>query len=233
MSSALEPYLTASFVHPSHSAGSNEVQVDASLTAPYYRGRQRYGTYTSTGCGRQPSRGTAFLCGNHLPLPRYLGFRLTGQTTCSAQLSPTYGCQPDTSCFCTRSQLSAALEACITANCTIPEGIAAKKFQADTCNYPVRSQVDTGEGVLWAFFTIAIIFSTLRCASRCRMLGGAGYWWDDWICLVCVLPMIGISITGSLGYQHGIGRDYWEVGASGIEESARVSVSRCLSAHLC
>lgn len=116
------------------------------------------------------------------------------------------------------------MQACVAANCTIAEGIAAKKFEGDTCGYPVRSQVDTGEAVLWAFFTIAIIFSILRCVSRCRMLGGAGYWWDDWTCLACVLPMIGITITGYLGYQHGMGKDYWEVGASGIEESMKVSL---------
>lgn len=36
--------------------------------------------------------------------------------------------------------------------------------------------------------------------------------------LICLLPMTGITAVGFLGYENGMGKDYWEVGIPGIEK---------------
>ncbi|CAK3954950.1 hypothetical protein DOTSEDRAFT_149838 [Lecanosticta acicola] len=142
--------------------------------------------------------------------------------SCSANILSAYSCDPSQSCFCTDDRLNQALVSCIRANCTAEQGIEAKQYQADTCDYPVRSHVSTGEATLWALFSFAVLFTIFRIVSRCRAFGGAGYWWDDWTLFLALLPTIGVTVTGHLGYESGIGRDYWEVGVDGIMKSLKL-----------
>lgn len=161
------------------------------------------------------------------PLHIYLFTSLltSQQQLCSSDILPAYSCDISSSCFCTDKKVTDALTSCIKANCTAEQAIEAKQFQANTCDYPDRSMVDTGTATLWSLFSFAILFTLFRIGSRCRALGGAGYWWDDITLFLALLPMIGITATGYLGYESGIGRDYWNVGLDGIEKSLKVSLS--------
>ncbi|EME45043.1 hypothetical protein DOTSEDRAFT_149838, partial [Dothistroma septosporum NZE10] len=139
---------------------------------------------------------------------------------CATDCSVQVGCDPISSCLCD-SGIANALTACITTACSPADAVEAKKSQAETCDYPVRDLADTGIAVCWALFTVAILFSIFRVVSRSKVWGGAGYWWDDWMLLICLLPTIGITVAGYLAYQNGLGKDYWEVGIPGIETSLK------------
>ena len=145
---------------------------------------------------------------------------LVRQRGCALQTSDSYACALDNSCFCD-SDVTDALTTCIRTTCSPADGVAAKKYQAGRCDYPIRDLTGTAIAVCWALFAVAILFSVFRVVSRSKVWGGAGYWWDDWMLLICLLPTIAITTVGFQAYQNGLGKDYWDVGIPGIEQSLK------------
>lgn len=107
--------------------------------------------------------------------------------------------------------------------CSIPEQLAAKKFQADTCEIPVRSEAASTKSTVWALFAIASLFAIFRFANRCPQLGGAGYWWDDYTLWLCCIPMIVLAVLVDVALRHGLGQDVWEVSVPDILLTLKVS----------
>ena len=96
--------------------------------------------------------------------------------------------------------------------------LAAQKYQADTCNYPVRSKQTTHRGVLWATFTLATLFVAFRTLSRMPALAGSGYSWDDQVVFFSYALTVMIAIATEFTLKNGSALDEYTLTAPQIKE---------------
>lgn len=75
-----------------------------------------------------------------------------------------------------------------------------------------------------------LLFIGMRVAGRVKPLGGAGFGIDDFVLFASCIPMLGLTITGWIGLQGGMGLDVWELSIQQIEYCLKVrSVSQVSS----
>lgn len=53
--------------------------------------------------------------------------------------------------------------------------------------------------------------------------GGAGLYWDDYACISCYPPLVGIAAVVQLAVQNGLGKDDYRVGVENVNEFLKVS----------
>lgn len=160
----------------------------------------------------------------NLPLLDEHADRGTQQGRCFVQVLPEYNCAPDDiSCICPNANLTSALSACFTSNCTIPEHLLAEKFSKVTCGAVRRDESTTTRSLTWALFAIALVFVGARFLARPQRLQGSGYGTDDWTILHCLILLIPINVLVQTMTDNGLGTDNYQVSAPRITAMLQVS----------
>lgn len=85
--------------------------------------------------------------------------------------------------------------------------LTAQRYQAETCDYPVRDRGGTLRAVLYSTFALATLFASFRCLSRMPRLGGTGFSWDDLVLLTAYCMAVVMVGATELQVQNGSGRD--------------------------
>ncbi|KAH7122921.1 hypothetical protein EDB81DRAFT_223173 [Dactylonectria macrodidyma] len=114
----------------------------------------------------------------------------------------------NTTCMCTNEALQSQVTVCVTANCTVKEGLTTKNLTVTNCGATVRDQ--SGEYVVLCntFAIIAGLFIIQRFASKIYWKMELGM--DDWFILItgiCAAPSQSINVYGTIA--NGLGRDIW------------------------
>lgn len=55
---------------------------------------------------------------------------------------------------------------------------------------------------------------------------GAGFGWDDWVVLLCVLPMTGLIVTSYMEVDSGLGQDIYRLSIPMIKHCLMVSIAQ-------
>ncbi|KAF7189497.1 Satratoxin biosynthesis SC1 cluster protein 4 [Pseudocercospora fuligena] len=140
---------------------------------------------------------------------------------CLQEIAVRYGCAFEPDCFCNNGNITASIKACVGSNCTTSEGLAAQKFEADTCNMPVRDRGGLSRRLCWAMFTIATLFVFGRFLSRMRSLGGSGFWFDDYAVAICYALLVPTDVSCEIEIQNGLGMDMFRLSVGQIVEIMR------------
>ncbi|KAM3421829.1 hypothetical protein BST61_g2206 [Cercospora zeina] len=140
--------------------------------------------------------------------------------TCVAQLPNN--CQADEVCFCTAS-VRTAYETCLGRQCSssMQDQLDGLRYQATSCNRPVRDNATTLYGVTWTFLSVAVIFVALRLLSRWRGLNGSGISWDDWVVLGSLALVTVLDVSLNQGTKFGLATDLYTNTVGSIETVLR------------
>lgn len=71
-------------------------------------------------------------------------------------------------------------------------------------------------------FGIATFFFLGRVISRITTFGGAGFYWDDYACVSCYIPLVGIAIVLQLAVNNGLGQDDYRIGVANVNQFLKV-----------
>lgn len=144
---------------------------------------------------------------------------------CGIELFPKYNCTPQQACYCeTTGPLTDALAACAISRCpTLADALAAQKFQADTCDFPLRNKTAMLEIIPYTLFAIATLSLFARFLSRWQRLQGAGLSYDDYAIILCYFPVIGMTVVAYYEARYGSGQDMWERSISDVRNFLLVS----------
>lgn len=134
-----------------------------------------------------------------------------------------FDCSSSEDCLCTNQDTIAIVGVCVSRNCTYADQLEARGLQSRICDFPVRDRSHVVEQVSWAFFALATIFFIGRICSRMSTFGGAGLYWDDYACISCYPPLVGIAAVVQLAVQNGLGKDDYRVGVENVNEFLKVS----------
>nr|XP_036576933.1 CFEM domain-containing protein [Colletotrichum truncatum]KAF6783787.1 CFEM domain-containing protein [Colletotrichum truncatum] len=109
-------------------------------------------------------------------------------TRCLTNELPNYTCQPaEPSCICTNQKLNAAIELCVSSNCTVIESLKARKYHSLTCGEPARRN-HTQAPILWSLFTATLMAVVARFAAKLFALNPVfNISWDDWCIFASLL----------------------------------------------
>ncbi|SMR64537.1 unnamed protein product [Zymoseptoria tritici ST99CH_3D1] len=144
------------------------------------------------------------------PLPECAGL-------CYVQALPEFNCPlNDITCICPNANLTTAISACLSSNCTMPDQLIAEKFSKDSCGAISRDEASTTRRVTWVLFTLAIFFVGARFIARPERLHGSGYGTDDWTILSCVVLLIPINALSQTMTNVGLGTDNYTNSADDI-----------------
>ncbi|SMY28772.1 unnamed protein product [Zymoseptoria tritici ST99CH_1A5] len=133
-------------------------------------------------------------------------------TQCFLDIFPEFNCPDLQQCICYNKELQAALGTCVlSSGCSIADALVSQRVQAETCGFPVRDRSDTFRITQSVLFPLATLTVCLRMLSRSPMSGGAGFGWDDWVVLLCVLPMTGLIVTSYMEVDSGLGQDIYRL----------------------
>ncbi|KAF2169580.1 hypothetical protein M409DRAFT_52112 [Zasmidium cellare ATCC 36951] len=132
---------------------------------------------------------------------------------CVDSVTTSNDCKPsDTTCFCTRGNITATYTACIQSSCMMPaDQLEGARYQAHTCNYPYRTRQPLHRGVLWTTFAVATLFFALRMFSRMPALQGSGFSWDDHVMIFTYGMAVVVAVATELTLVNGSGLDEWRL----------------------
>ncbi|KAF7186473.1 Satratoxin biosynthesis SC1 cluster protein 4 [Pseudocercospora fuligena] len=138
--------------------------------------------------------------------------------TCGQQILPIYSCLPGDPSYCNRTgPVQTALSACVKSNCTsLSAKLAGAKFTADTCHYPNPDLGPTTRATADTLFSLATFFVAARMLSRWKKIGGAGFWWDDFVAGLLYLPTVGLLVVTHFTVKNGSGQDVWQLSVERI-----------------
>ncbi|CAK4032354.1 Hypothetical predicted protein [Lecanosticta acicola] len=112
------------------------------------------------------------------------------------------------SCFCSNQNVTATFNTCIQSACMPPTTLLeVQRYQADTCNYPVRSKQSLHRGALWATFILATIFVLFRTLSRMPLLAGSGYSYDDHVVYFSYAMAVALAVATEITLKNGSATD--------------------------
>ncbi|KAL3474065.1 integral membrane protein [Aspergillus californicus] len=134
---------------------------------------------------------------------------------CLTDLLPNSACAADDqNCICTNVDLNEGLNVCVSANCTVKEGLTTLNATETTCGAPIRDQTSLSI-VIPAVGICAVLFVVLRVYTR-LVIAKLEIGLDDWATILlgcCVVPVNTGSIL--LG-KAGLGKDMWTLEFSSI-----------------
>lgn len=144
---------------------------------------------------------------------------------CGVELFPKFDCTPLQACYCeTTGPLYDALAACAISTCpTLADALAAQKFQADTCDFPIRNKSAMVEIIPYTLFAIATLSLFARFLSRWQRLQGAGFNYDDYLIILCYIPVIGMTVVAYFEARYGSGQDMWGLSIMDVRNFLLVS----------
>ena len=123
-------------------------------------------------------------------------------------------CQPSDPCYCDDSTpRSTALRECLRSTCSLDDQLVSQRFKANTCNLPVHDKQGQIRAIVYSLFVLALLFTIARLISRWPRLHGVGFWWDDFIIVVCALPVIALLVDSEMALKYGLGLDMWFLSA--------------------
>lgn len=138
---------------------------------------------------------------------------VSGLSTCALQcadnLLAQYDCRPSQSCFCDNADVRDAWTECLQTGCSYSDQLEASRYRADTCDAPQRDRSQLVSIVAYVLFGIATVCLLARLTSRLPLLGGAGYGWDDFMALLCLAPLTGLTVAIYYSVKHGEGKEIW------------------------
>ncbi|KAI5361670.1 Putative extracellular membrane protein, CFEM [Septoria linicola] len=135
---------------------------------------------------------------------------------CARRVSEQTGiiCQPADPCYCnSNTPRSTALRQCLRTTCTLDEQLISQRFQASACQYLVNDRQAKIREVIYPLSGLAVLFTAARLLSRWPRLNGAGYWWDDFVVVLCVIPVVVFPVDSEMNLHYGLGRDMWSLDA--------------------
>ena len=127
---------------------------------------------------------------------------------CVDAASSANDCDPTSgSCFCSNGNVTAAFKTCLQTGCKLPlDMLAAQRYQADVCDYPIRSKQSLHRSVTWSMFVLATIFTAFRILARLPALQGTGYSWDDHVVLFSYLLVLLSDVATEVTIHYGMTR---------------------------
>lgn len=148
-------------------------------------------------------------------------------TTSLTQTSSSHNCNPSSSCFCTDQNITTAYMPCIMSSCPTPvDLLAAQRYQAETCNFPVRNKGGILRDVVWSTLAFATLFTIFRGLSRMKSLGGTGFSWDDAILFTSYALAVVIVAATEMQIINGSGRVEYTLSVDQIVSYTYVSLQR-------
>lgn len=131
------------------------------------------------------------------------------QLQCADNLFGQYDCRPSQSCFCDNANVRDAWTECLKTGCSYSDQLEASRYRADTCDAPKRDRSQLVSIVAYVLFGIAAVCLLARLTARLPLLGGAGYGWDDFMALLCLAPLTGLTVAIYYSVKHGEGKEIW------------------------
>lgn len=131
------------------------------------------------------------------------------QLQCADNLFGQYDCRPSQTCFCDNANVRDAWTECLKTGCSYSDQLEASRYQADTCDAPKRDRSQLVSIVAYVLFGIAAVCLLARLTARLPLLGGAGYGWDDFMALLCLAPLTGLTVAIYYSVKHGEGKEIW------------------------
>ncbi|KAL6237275.1 hypothetical protein BDW75DRAFT_204685 [Aspergillus navahoensis] len=134
---------------------------------------------------------------------------------CLTDLVPRSSCAPDNqTCICTNADLNEQLTSCVSADCSIKEGLTTLNVTHTTCGYPIRDGTAPSI-VIPAVGLCVLLFVALRMYTRLVMTNlEVGL--DDWITLVLACCIVPLNVGSILLGKTGLGKDIWTLEFSSI-----------------
>ncbi|KAE8152129.1 hypothetical protein BDV25DRAFT_170775 [Aspergillus avenaceus] len=118
-------------------------------------------------------------------------------------------CAPtDQLCICTDPVLTADVEICVAANCTIRESLTTKNVSMTACRAPTRDRTKAVSYAGVAGGILALIAFILRVMARMKCCGGE-LGLDDWAMALNMLLVIPLSALSVNLADTGLGKDIW------------------------
>ncbi|KAF7597426.1 hypothetical protein BBP40_003673 [Aspergillus hancockii] len=114
----------------------------------------------------------------------------------------------DQACICTDPALTASVEVCVAANCTIRESLTTKNVSMTACGQPVRDRTKAVSisGVVGGI--LAVVAFILRIMARMKCCGGE-LGLDDWTMALTMTLVIPLSALSVVLADTGLGKDIW------------------------
>ncbi|KAI1864415.1 uncharacterized protein JN550_008972 [Neoarthrinium moseri] len=132
---------------------------------------------------------------------------------CLAEYLPSSACHVATNitCICSDAELTKQMSTCVSAGCSVRDGLLTERFNAETCDWPVTNDSLGLKVITPLFGVLAVIVFCLRVWAR--WLTGLMVAWgaDDWVMLATVITSIPLTIVSYLFASRGLGQDLWMV----------------------
>ncbi|KAJ5974291.1 integral membrane protein [Penicillium waksmanii] len=129
-------------------------------------------------------------------------------TQCLADLLPKSACSPtDQACMCTNVDLNEGLSSCVSANCTIKEGLTTLNVTNTECGAPIRDHTSLSI-VIPAVGLCVLVFVALRIYTR-LVIKKLEIGLDDWATLLLGCIMVPVNVGSILLGKAGLGKDMW------------------------
>ncbi|KAK5163811.1 uncharacterized protein LTR77_010485 [Saxophila tyrrhenica] len=114
----------------------------------------------------------------------------------------------DLACSCSNNTITAEVEACVAASCTIRESLTTKNTTETLCQRPIRDRTQTVSYTGAIGGVLAVLAYILRMISRTPWFGGSPGL-DDVVMTVAVLEVIPLSVLSVVLADLGLGKDIW------------------------
>ncbi|KAH8700358.1 integral membrane protein [Talaromyces proteolyticus] len=136
---------------------------------------------------------------------------------CLNETIPQSACAPtNQTCICTNADLKGNISSCVTANCSVKDGLTAVNVTDTECGVPVRD--DTAPSIILpSIGFIVLLFIALRIFTRLALtkleLG-----WDDWTTLLLGCVMVAANVGSIELGKAGLGKDIWTLEFANIKK---------------
>lgn len=146
---------------------------------------------------------------------------------CGIRLFPDFNCTLQNDCYCqTTGPLAGALVDCAISTCPTKADIhAGELFQSNACSPLITNVTTVLDHVTYTLFAIATLALLARLLSRWPRLRGAGFSYDDYIMILCYIPVIGTTIAASFESHYASSASVWGWAANDMRSFLRVSLS--------
>ncbi|CRG86148.1 hypothetical protein PISL3812_03151 [Talaromyces islandicus] len=135
---------------------------------------------------------------------------------CLAETIPQSDCSStNQTCICTNADLVENISSCVTAKCSVKDGLAAVNITDTECGVPVRD--NTGPSIIIpSVGFVVIIFIALRIFTR-LVITKLELGWDDWTTLLLGCVMIAANVGSIELGKAGLGKDIWTLEFANIK----------------
>ncbi|KAK2795381.1 hypothetical protein FQN51_000471 [Onygenales sp. PD_10] len=128
-----------------------------------------------------------------------------------SDLLPQSACSPtNQTCICTDIKLKADISTCVTAKCTVKEGLTTLNVTHTKCGSPIRDQSAPSILVPAVFMAVFIPLVLLRIYTRIVVVK-SGLGWDDWATILLALVLIPGNVMSIVLAHLGLGKDIWTI----------------------